>query len=44
LQLNNHRTEDEPGSEMAELARGHVTVTPLQFERTHDAVEQSLSG
>lgn len=35
LQLNNHQPTDEPGTEMAELARWHVTVTPLQFERTH---------
>ncbi|WP_079229181.1 5'/3'-nucleotidase SurE [Pseudomonas putida] len=37
IKLNNAREVDQPGTEMAELAAGHVTVTPLQFERTHMA-------
>ncbi|MEB3438074.1 5'/3'-nucleotidase SurE [Pseudomonas sp. A2] len=37
IKLNNERGVDDPGSEMAELMAGHITVTPLQFERTHVA-------
>ncbi|AVO60145.1 MULTISPECIES: 5'/3'-nucleotidase SurE [Pseudomonas] len=36
LKLDRHTQADEPGTETAELLAGHITVTPLQFERTHD--------
>jgi len=35
LQLERHQGPDEPGTETAENLAGHVTATPLQFERTH---------
>lgn len=41
IKLNNDRETDSPGSEMAELIAGHITVTPLQFERTHLAAFKS---
>ena len=34
LQLERDRQPDEPGTETTELRAGHVTVTPLKFERT----------
>jgi len=37
IKLNTDRKYDEPGTEMGELNTGHITVTPLQFERTHMA-------
>ena len=36
LQLRRGRTQDAAGSETAALAAGHVSVTPLRFERTDD--------
>ncbi|OPA90742.1 5'/3'-nucleotidase SurE [Pseudomonas fluorescens] len=35
LQLQRHSRPDEPGTETAENLAGHITATPLQFERTH---------
>ncbi|MFJ4131307.1 5'/3'-nucleotidase SurE [Pseudomonas cyclaminis] len=35
LQLERHQGADEPGTETAENLAGHITATPLQFERTH---------
>jgi 5'-nucleotidase len=37
LRLERHQRTDAPGTETAELLAGHVTATPLQFERTHAA-------
>ncbi|KPZ22658.1 5'/3'-nucleotidase SurE [Pseudomonas coronafaciens] len=36
LSLERHRACDQPGTETAGLAAGHITATPLKFERTHD--------
>ncbi|MGJ7513753.1 5'/3'-nucleotidase SurE [Pseudomonas baetica] len=36
LRLDRHTQGDAAGTETAELLAGHITVTPLQFERTHD--------
>ena len=36
LRLDRHTQDDAAGTETAELLAGHITVTPLQFERTHD--------
>ena len=41
IKLNNDRQFDEPGTEMHELMAGHITVTPLQFERTHTGAYSS---
>jgi 5'-nucleotidase len=41
LQLERHSEPDEAGTETAELAAGCITVTPLQFERTH---QQALAA
>lgn len=35
LRLERHQRADAPGTETAELLEGHITATPLQFERTH---------
>ena len=35
LKLERHVRPDEAGTETAELHVGHITATPLQFERTH---------
>lgn len=42
LSLDRHARADVPCSETAELQAGHITVTPLQFERTHDKAYVSL--
>lgn len=42
IKLNNDGETDSPGSEMAELLAGHITVTPLQFERTHLAAFKTV--
>lgn len=41
LQLERHSEPDDTGTETAELAAGSITVTPLQFERTH---QQALAA
>ncbi len=38
LQLQRNALADEPGTETAEHLAGHITATPLQFERTHATV------
>lgn len=43
VKLNNEREFDEPGTEMGELMAGHITVTPLQFERTHTGAYNSAT-
>lgn len=35
LQLQRHPWPDETGTETAENLAGHITATPMQFERTH---------
>ncbi|WAH60862.1 5'/3'-nucleotidase SurE [Pseudomonas silvicola] len=37
LKLERHGRPDQDGTETAELRAGHITVTPLQFERTHSS-------
>ncbi len=40
LQLQRHPRPDEPGTETAENLAGHITATPLQFERTHATADR----
>ncbi|NAP04932.1 5'/3'-nucleotidase SurE [Pseudomonas syringae] len=42
LKLDRHTQADALGTETAELLAGHITVTPLQFERTYDKAFGSL--
>ncbi|MCB8874305.1 5'/3'-nucleotidase SurE [Acidisoma silvae] len=42
LQLTRTAEPDDTGTETAALAAGHVSVTPLQFERTQDAIFADL--
>ncbi|HVL77031.1 MAG TPA: 5'/3'-nucleotidase SurE [Noviherbaspirillum sp.] len=42
LQFNRQPYEDAPESETAAVARGRVSVTPLQFERTNDTAFAGL--
>jgi len=42
LSLDRHTQADALGTETAELLAGHITVTPLQFERTYDKAFVSL--
>jgi 5'-nucleotidase len=42
LQLRRIEKPDAPDSEAALIAAGHVTVTPLEFERTDEAAMASL--
>ncbi|NIF29446.1 5'/3'-nucleotidase SurE [Pantoea sp. Tr-811] len=44
IKLDNARDADAPGTEMAELKAGHITATPLQFERTHLAAFNDATG
>lgn len=51
LQLERHQRPDDSGTETAENLAGHITATPLQFERTHvtansmfDQVSQATSA
>ncbi|MGU7770760.1 5'/3'-nucleotidase SurE [Burkholderia sp. MR1-5-21] len=37
LKLSRGPTDDAPDSETVALGSGHITVTPLKFERTHEA-------
>ncbi len=43
LRLNRGPRDDAPDSETASLRAGHVTVTPLKFERTHDTARARLA-
>lgn len=43
LQFNRQPFEDAPESETSAIARGRVSVTPLQFERTNQAVYTDLA-
>jgi 5'-nucleotidase len=42
LTLSRAPLEDAAGSETAAIAAGHISVTPLQFERTHPAALEGL--
>lgn len=42
LKLQRSGEPDVAGTETAALAAGHVSVTPLRFERTHDGIWESL--
>ena len=42
LQFKRQPFEDQPESETAAVASGKVSVTPLQFERTNEAVYEDL--
>ena len=44
LRLRRAAREDAPGSETSAIARGRVSVTPLQFERTDQTVLASLQA
>jgi 5'-nucleotidase len=44
LQTRRNAKQDAPDSETALLATGRVTVTPIQFERTHEAELASLKA
>jgi 5'-nucleotidase len=45
LKLKRARRNDHPDSETVALSAGHITVTPLKFERTHEqALERLQSG
>lgn len=43
LELKCSEKPDHPETETAALASGHISVTPLRFERTHDGVWKSLN-
>ncbi|WP_186086938.1 5'/3'-nucleotidase SurE [Burkholderia gladioli] len=43
LRLSRGPRDDAPDSETASLRAGHVTVTPLKFERTHDTARARLA-
>jgi 5'-nucleotidase len=43
LQFNRQPFEDAPESETSAVERGRVSVTPLQFERTNEAVYSDLA-
>ncbi|WP_186145377.1 5'/3'-nucleotidase SurE [Burkholderia gladioli] len=43
LRLSRGPRDDAPDSEAASLRAGHVTVTPLKFERTHDTARARLA-
>jgi 5'-nucleotidase len=42
LKLDRSEKPDGQGTEAAAIAAGHVSVTPLRFERTHDEVLASM--
>lgn len=44
LKLSRAPREDAADSETTALAAGHVTITPLKFERTHEAALARLRG
>ncbi|MEG8235360.1 5'/3'-nucleotidase SurE [Pseudomonas orientalis] len=44
LQLRRHPRTDEPGTETAESLGGHITATPLQFERTYASASMTCEN
>lgn len=42
LTLSRAPQPEDPGSEATRIGAGHITVTPLQFERTHEAAGEAL--
>ncbi|HYZ72137.1 MAG TPA: 5'/3'-nucleotidase SurE, partial [Chthoniobacterales bacterium] len=44
IRLRRAAREDTPGSETSAIARGRVSITPLQFERTNQTVLASLQA
>ncbi len=44
LKLARGPRDDHPDSETLSLRAGHITVTPLKFERTHDAARERLAA
>ncbi|MBN3727926.1 5'/3'-nucleotidase SurE [Burkholderia sp. Ac-20379] len=44
LKLARGPRDDAPDSETLSLRAGHITVTPLKFERTHDAARERLAA